>query len=241
VSLADKTDTLVGLFAAGEKPTGSRDPFGLRRAAQGVMKVLTDVPARVSVPELIAEAHRIYGSERPAVDGWERSLSDFLIERELHLLERRGYRPDECRAVLPHWTRPHAALRRIEALAPARRSKALETLAVLFKRVKNITRNFAEGFTDGDRPRLSEPAETALLQEMDARWPAVQAAVGEERFTDAMRELGAFSGPVDRFFVEVLVMADDPAVRHARLALLARLRSMILEIADIAEIAPESP
>jgi len=70
VSLADKLDTLVGLFAAGEKPTGSRDPYGLRRAAQGVMKILTDTAARLAVPELIQQAHATYGAGRPAVEGW---------------------------------------------------------------------------------------------------------------------------------------------------------------------------
>jgi glycyl-tRNA synthetase beta chain len=240
VSLADKLDTLVGLFGAGEKPTGSRDPYGLRRAAQGVMKILIDTPARIGVPEMIRQARAIYGTA-PAAEGWERALSEFLVEREQHVLEKRGFRPDECRAVLGHWTRPHAALRRVEALAPARRSRGFETLATLFKRVKNITKEFGdEPLTAADRERLTEPAEGALLAEIDARWPAIEAAVRQDRYGDAMRELGALAGPVDRFFIEVLVMAEDPAVRHARLALLASLRRTILEIADIAEVAPEN-
>jgi len=205
-----------------------------------VMKILTDTPARVGVPELIRHARAIYGPDRPAVEGWERSLSEFLAERELHVLERRGFRADEARAVLASWTRPHAALKRVEALAPARRSKDFETLAILFKRVKNITKEFADGeLTPEDRARLTEPAEMALLGEMDARWPGIRAAVGQDRYGDAMRDLGALAAPVDRFFVEVLVMADDPALRHARLALLASLKKTILEIADIAEVAPE--
>jgi glycyl-tRNA synthetase beta chain len=241
VSLADKLDTLVGLFGAGERPTGSRDPYGLRRAAQGVMKILIDTPVRVDVPGLIQQAHAIYGTGRPAVEGWERAVSEFLVERELHILERRGFRTDECRAILPHWTRPHVALKRVEALAPARRSKEFETLAVLFKRVKNITKDFdGEGLTPGDRARLTEPAEAALLKEMDARWPAIEAAVAHDRYAEAMRELGALSGPVDRFFVEVLVMAENHDLRRARLALLTSLRRTILNIADIAEVAPES-
>ena len=241
VSLADKLDTLVGLFGAGEKPTGSRDPYGLRRAAQGVMKILSDTPARVAVPEMIQQAHAIYGAGRPAAEGWERALSEFLAERELHVLEKRGFRADECRAVLAHWARPHAALKRVEALAPARRSKEFETLAVLFKRVKNITKEFGdEPLTPADRARLTELAEIALLRQIDARWPGIESAVRQDRYGDAMRDLGALSAPVDRFFVEVLVMAEDPDLRHARLALLASLRKTILEIADIAEVAPEN-
>jgi len=78
-----------------------------------------------------------------------------------------------------------------------------------------------------------------LLKEIDARFPVIEAAVAEERYADAMRELGALGTPVDRFFVDVLVMADDPGIRSARLALLTALRRTILNIADIAEIAPE--
>jgi glycyl-tRNA synthetase beta chain len=89
------------------------------------------------------------------------------------------------------------------------------------------------------RARLTEPAELALLKELDARLPAIESAVSEERYAEAMRDLGALSGPVDRFFVDVLVMAEDPAVRQARLALLTVLRQVILDIADIAEIAPD--
>jgi glycyl-tRNA synthetase beta chain len=241
VSLADKLDTLVGLFAAGEKPTGSRDPYGLRRAGQAVMKILTDRASRLDVVELIQRAREGYDASAPAADGWQAALVDFLTERELHLLERRGFRADEARAVIPHWARPHAALKRAEALAPARGSREFEALAVLFKRVKNITRDVPNGdLTAEDRARLAEPAEEALLREMDARWPAIRSAVAEDRYAEAMRELGALSTPVDRFFVEVLVMADDRAVRHARLALLASLRRTMLEIADIAEVAPES-
>jgi glycyl-tRNA synthetase beta chain len=239
VSLADKLDTIVGLFASGEKPTGSRDPYGLRRAAQGAIKILTDQPARVDVLTMVDRAVANY-EHLAAVEGWRTAVADFLAERELHLLERRGFKADEGRAVVRHWARPHAALKRIEALAEARRSKEFETLATLFKRVKNITREFDAELTDVERTRLVEPAEQALLREMAARWPSIAAAVADERYADAMRELGALSAPVDRFFVEVLVMAEDPAVRHARLALLASLRRTILDIADIAEIAPET-
>jgi glycyl-tRNA synthetase beta chain len=93
--------------------------------------------------------------------------------------------------------------------------------------------------TPDTRARLTEPAEIALLKELDARLPSIESAVTQERYAEAMRELGALSGPVDRFFIDVLVMAEDPAVRQARLALLTVLRGVILDIADIAEIAPE--
>ena len=110
VSLADKLDTIVGLFAAGEKPTGSRDPYGLRRAAQGVVKILADfsesgrrsMPA--GLPELIDQAYRNYDEGRlGAPETWQGPLSEFLVDREAHLLEQRGFRTDEMRAVVPYW------------------------------------------------------------------------------------------------------------------------------------------
>ncbi len=245
VSLADKLDTIVGLFAAGEKPTGSRDPYGLRRAAQGVMKVLTDFSnlsgdMAVGLPEMIDEAYKNYDEGRlGAPEIWQGPLTEFLVDREAHLLERRGFRTDEIRAVVPYWwKRPQNALLRVEALSEARKSAEFETLAVLFKRVKNITRDFDGVLDDASRAKLTEPAEIALLKGMEARWPAINAALAHLRYGEAMRELSALSKPVDGFFTDVLVMADDPALRKARLALLTELRTTILSIADIAEIAP---
>ena len=112
VSLADKLDTIVGLFAAGEKPTGSRDPYGLRRAAQGVVKILTDLPdlgvnRPVDLPLLIQQAYQGHVAEGGARDGWRAlPLGEFFAEREAHLFERRGYRSDESRAVAAHWGVP---------------------------------------------------------------------------------------------------------------------------------------
>jgi glycyl-tRNA synthetase beta chain len=245
VSLADKLDTIVGLFAAGEKPTGSRDPYGLRRAAQGVMKILTDFNPSgempVGLPEMIEQAYKNYDEGRlGAPETWQGPLAEFFIDRDAHLLERRGFRPDEIRAVVPYWwKRPQNALMRVEALSEARKSAEFQTLAILFKRVKNITKDFDGVLDNGSRAKLTEPAEIALLKEMGTRWPVIKAALAHVRYGEAMRELSALSKPVDRFFTDVLVMADDPALRRARLALLTELRTTILNIADIAEIAPE--
>jgi glycyl-tRNA synthetase beta chain len=167
------------------------------------------------------------------------SVFDFFGERELHLLEKRGFRVDEAKAVIPHWKQPHAVVKRAEALAQARTSKEFETLAALFKRVKNITKDFDRPLTDDLREKLIEPAERALLAEVDRRGGDIEHALRSERYGDAMRELVALSVPVDRFFVDVLVMAEDRDVREARLALLSALRRTILNLADIAEIAPE--
>ncbi|HEV2983395.1 MAG TPA: glycine--tRNA ligase subunit beta [Vicinamibacterales bacterium] len=255
VSLADKLDTIVGLFAAGEKPTGSRDPYGLRRAAQGVVKILVDLPAvtglttSVGVAAPIERAFEEYGGSLTTEgDGWKSAVFEFLAEREQHLLERRGLRHDEIRAVMPEFKmalRPHDVFRRAEALSKARGAKEFEALAVLFKRVKNITKDFkpSERTPSGlaaIRAALKEPAEYALLDELQQRWPKIEQALQHEQFLDAMNQLAHLQAPVDRFFVDVLVMAEDQTLREARLALLATLRDTVLQTGgDISEIAPE--
>jgi glycyl-tRNA synthetase beta chain len=254
VSLADKMDTIVGLFAAGEKPTGSRDPYGLRRAAQAVVKVLTDLPATtgigraVAVRDLVERAFEEYRGAVAGQDGWRQLVFEFFAEREAHLLERRGFRYDEIRAgasLDPASLAPYNLLRRVQALAEARRAPGFEALAVLFKRVKNITKDFAPAggslpSFDVLKTTLREPAEHALLAELEQRWPRIEQALGDERFLDAMKQLAHLHAPVDRFFVDVLVMAEDPALREARLALLSTLRDTILKTGgDISELAPE--
>jgi glycyl-tRNA synthetase beta chain len=238
----------VGLFAAGEKPTGSRDPYGLRRAAQGVVKILTDLPdlgvnRPVDLPLLIQQAYQGHVAEGGARDGWRAlPLGEFFAEREAHLFERRGYRSDESRAVAAHWGYPRLALKRIEALSNTRASKDFEALAALFKRVKNITKGFERAPSveiEELKKTLREPAELALASEFIQRWPAIDKALLHAQYVEAMREIISFRSPVEQFFKDVMVMTDDRTLRDARLNLLSRLRDAILQIADIAEIAPE--
>ena len=189
VSLADKLDTIVGLFAAGEKPTGSRDPYGLRRAAQGIVKILADGPDTVGpndIPSLIMEARQQYGDLFDQNDkSWVLPLFEFLAEREAHLLERRGFQPDEVRAVAsysskwPHWANPRTALGRVEALSQVRSTPDFAALATLFKRVKNITKDFGGNATNVDdlKKRLKEPAELALIHELERSQPIISDAV----------------------------------------------------------------
>jgi glycyl-tRNA synthetase beta chain len=116
-------------------------------------------------------------------------------------------------------------------------------LAMLLKRARNITKNVSNskaGIYSDLRPALKEPAEIALFDEMERRRPRIERALAQEEFLDAMNQVAQLHAPVDKFFVDVLVMAEDPALRQARLALVASLRDTILNIADIAEIAPDT-
>jgi glycyl-tRNA synthetase beta chain len=216
------------------------------------VKILVDLPdlgvgKAVDLTSLLHEAYQslpdFLALQPGRGDAWrDLPLRDFFAEREAHLFELRGYRADEGRAVAGHWAFPLLALKRIDALSKARSSDDFGALAALFKRVKNITKGFdgvGGAGSDDVRTQLKEPAELALAEEMDRRWPAIGAALANARYTDAMREIGSFRQPVDRFFIDVMVMTDDPVLREARLTLLSRLRDRILEIGDIAEMAPE--
>jgi glycyl-tRNA synthetase beta chain len=193
------------------------------------------------IDQLIDRAFEGYGESLKPADGWQQLLFEFLAERQAHIFERRGFRTDETRAVARFWKRPPSALKRIEALAKERGSADFAAVAALLKRVKNITKDQRDGTGNlADlKTRLKEPAEIALAKEIDQRWPKIDQAKSREQYADAMKEIVGLRGPVDRFFVEVLVMAEDPQVRKDRLSLLTMLRDTITQIADISEMAAE--
>ncbi|MBA3297497.1 MAG: glycine--tRNA ligase subunit beta, partial [Acidobacteria bacterium] len=163
-----------------------------------------------------------------------------------YALEQRGVPIEVVRAATATADiRPLRARRVADALQAMRRSEDFLALAVLFKRVKNIAQSTSPGQTndlkdDGalDRDALTEPAERDLLAQLDARRPVVEAAAADANYRKAFTEIAGLRAAVDRFFVDVFVMADDPRVRTARLKLMADLRDLILQFADISEIVP---
>jgi glycyl-tRNA synthetase beta chain len=258
VSLADKLDTLAGLFYAGEKPTGSRDPFGLRRQAHGVFKILVDLPAltgasaRPQLQTLLAEAARPFA----ALDQWpaetRQAMDGFLLDRFRYVLEQRGFDVRNVRAVLQEnrfaQLNPADALKRLEALPEFTVSPDFQKLAVAFKRVKNIARELPDAEYEAAEKNdpaldklLTDPGEMALLQELRQREPSIDSALKSgENLRHAFVEAAQFGPAVDRFFTEIFVMVDDPALRKARLRLMKRLERLILRIADISEIVSET-
>ena len=268
VSAADKIDSVVGMFAAGERPTGARDPFALRRQAQGLLRVLVDLPeltgleAPLSLDRLVTEAATVYQSsdivaaaadedlQLDSLTGqpeWLAELTRFLVDRLRFLFERRGYAYDEINAVVPAQgslaMAPLDARRRLEALREVRGSDDFIALATAFKRVKNIAKDVASGagaIGDATGTDAGDAAERRLADEMRARGPQVETAAARGDYRAAFRLAAGFRESVDRFFTDVLVMHEDGAVRARRLALVARLRNLIVSLADISEIAPES-
>ena len=244
VSLADKLDSLVGMFAAGERPTGSRDPLGLRRQAQGVVKILADssdllgVVGRIPVETLLDQAAH-HGQF--ALEGQVRSaLFTFVRERVTYLFQERRFDVRNIRAVLHAWPNVDVveARLKLEALAQLSGSSELQGVATLFKRVKNITKDVPP-VAEVLRQRLTEPAELALVSALPGLEAALGEAAGKRDYRRAFTEIGALQPLVAKFFDDVLVMADDAQLRDARLSLVGRLRDRILDIADISEIVTE--
>jgi glycyl-tRNA synthetase beta chain len=245
VSLADKLDTLAGMSRAGERATGSRDPYAMRRQMHGVVRILMDLPElaridrEVGLRGLLEQAAASFAD---AVGPWDPdALVAFGQERVRYALEQRGYPIAVVRGATASAidVAPLRARRVAEALQGMRGSEDFQALAVLFKRVKNIARELA-GSGPLDRSALTEPAERALVDDLDARRPRVEKASAAADYRRALTEIAGLRPVVDRFFTEVFVMADDERVRTARLTLMAELRDLILGLADISEIVPQT-
>jgi glycyl-tRNA synthetase beta chain len=252
VSLADKLDTFVSLSRAGERATGSRDPFGLRRQTQGAVRILMDLPQLTGIdrevwlePLLARAAAHAPDSTDPWTGAAAQAALAFAVERVRFALEQRGFPAEVVRAATPGGdVSPLRARRVAEAIQGMRASEDFQALAVLFKRVKNIAPRAGQVAGDPvgqlDRSALTEPAELALLAELDDRRPRVEAAAARNDYRAALIQIAGLRAAVDRFFTEVFVMADDVRVRHARLTLMADLRDLILHLADISEIIPQT-
>jgi glycyl-tRNA synthetase beta chain len=256
VSLADKLDTIVGLIAADEEPTGSRDPYGLRRAAHGVFKILVDSPALIGVrapfvQPLLDEATTNFASQWDAKKAIR--LATFMVQRFEFVLENRGFDARNVRAITRDRAftdiRPSDELKKLEVLPEFTDSPEFQKLAVAFKRANNILKGLPVDMEGALRHaenmgvplEISAPAEQALLQEIENRRGVIEQAVESgERFREAFAEAARFKPAVDQFFKDVLVMDSDPQVRMNRLRLLRRLRNLILKLANISEIVPEA-
>lgn len=244
VSLADKLDSIVGMFSAGERPTGSRDPLGLRRQAQGAMKILADLPeltgldARLRLGALLARAGEPFGG------GDRGPLLSFVADRVTYLLDQRGHDVRSVRAVLHggiEQVSPLEARLKLEALGQMSGSEALLGVATLLKRVKNITKGIADaGDWAAVEGGLVEPAERALWSQLDGRAAGIREAAARGDYRESFTAIAALQPAVAKFFDDVLVMTDDEALRRARLALVAALRDLILGIADLSEMVTEA-
>ena len=244
VAIADKLDSVVGMFIGGERPTGSRDPLGLRRQAQGAVKILADLPEltgldrRITLGPLVARAAEPFGGVGEAAA----PLKAFLADRLGYLLEQRGHDVRAVRAVMHgdvDKLSPFEARRKLEALSQMAGSEALQGVASLLKRVKNISKGVASGaMPAGDA--LTEPAELALRDAIVAGAGGIRDAAARGDYRQAFSGIATLRPVVAKFFDDVMVMSEDATLREARLRLVASLRELILEIADLSEMAADA-
>ena len=235
--MADKLETLVGLFGIGQVPTGDKDPFALRRHALGVLRVLIEMKLSVDLHELIKAAFGIFdGVAEPS--NAQAELEIFIYERLRGYLREQGYTALEVESVLAQ--RPTRLAQLPVQLAAVREFMALpeaESLAAANKRIGNILKKAEVTFANADAALLVEPAERALFEALVKVRPTFDAAFNAQNFTDALKSLAPLRVPVDAFFEGVMVNAEDTKLRNNRLALLNDLHAMMNKIADLSKLA----
>ena len=235
-ALADKLETLAGMFGIGQLPTGDKDPFALRRHALGVIRMLIEKQLELPLDKLVGIAFDAFAG-RVSEAGVE--LSSFIYERLAGYLRERGFTVQEVDSVVSQ--RP-ALLALVPArLAAVRAFAALpesESLAAANKRIGNILRKAGAIHAVSCDPALfADDAERALGAQVSALAPLVERAIAERDFTGALTALAGARSAVDRFFDEVMVMVDDERLRTNRLALLAQLHAMMNRVADISKLS----
>lgn len=241
LALADKMDTIVGCFGVGLVPTGSQDPYGLRRLASGCISIMLEGELDLSLGEVISTAAGLYERQnllpRPAAEV-AREVREFLVGRLRIALEDRGLRYDVVDAVLAAAPdNPGLAYRRAETLQRLRQEPFFRQLLTAFTRVANLARQ--AGGEELKPDLFTEAAEKELYDHYQKAATRLPALVDEERCREALVLLAELAPSVDRFFEEVLVMAPDPAVRANRLALLKAIRNLGLSIADFSRLVED--
>ncbi|WP_318433788.1 glycine--tRNA ligase subunit beta [Photobacterium leiognathi] len=233
VAMADKLDTIVGIFGIGQAPKGS-DPFALRRASLGVLRIIVENGYDLDLVDLVAKAHSLFG-DKLTNNNVDSDVIEFMLGRFRAWYQDAGFSIDVIQAVLAmHPTQPADFDKRVKAVSHFRELDAAESLAAANKRVGNILAKF-----DGELPAtvdnslLVEAAEKELAEKVTAVVAALEPVFAAGDYQTALTELASLREPVDAFFDNVMVMADDEKLKVNRLALLNLLRNQFLKVADI--------
>jgi glycyl-tRNA synthetase beta chain len=237
LAMADRLDTVCGCFTIGLIPSGSGDPFAVRRQGNGIIKILFDHRISLSLPQAIAWSLKSYGKESEETWG---GLVEFFEGRLRFMLEEMGHPYDSIQAVLEAGSdNPLDALQRLKALKELRDETDFLSLASNFKRIVNITSQAGAAEGEPDSSKFDTEEERALWKSyLDIR-PEVEVARQLHDYGRAFRLLASMRGVVDRFFQEVLVMAEDPIIRTNRIALLSCISALFRSLADISKIVIE--
>lgn len=237
-ALADKLDALVGFFGIGQPPTGDKDPFGLRRAALGVLRILMETPLPLDLAELIDEAKSTLIKQGVQLEAVDEPLLTFMLDRLRGMLRDAGHSVDVVEAVLAQRpTRIDLVPARLAAVSEFQALPEALALAAANKRIGNILRKTEEAFPEPDIALLEEDAEKALFQRVLLIAPLVRSHVANEDYADALKVVASVRAEVDRFFDEVMVNVHEPLLRRNRLGLLKALFDQLNAVADIAKLA----
>ncbi|MGU3191962.1 glycine--tRNA ligase subunit beta [Vibrio cholerae] len=233
VAMADKLDTIVGIFGIGQAPKGS-DPFALRRASLGVLRILVEYGYQLDLVDLIAKAKSLFGN-RLTNANVEQEVIEFMLGRFPTWYQDAGFSIDIIQAVLArNPTKPADFDQRVKAVSHFRALEEAEALAAANKRVGNILAKYdGELGEEIDLALLQEDAEKALAEAVEIMAEALEPAFATGNYQEALSKLAGLRAPVDAFFDNVMVMADDEALKKNRLTLLNKLRNLFLQIADI--------
>ena len=237
VALAERLDSLVGIFGIGLVPTGDKDPFALRRAALGVLRMLMEKSLPLDLIQLLELARAQFDPEQisasVAVDVFQ-----FMQDRLRVYLKDQGRAPDQVEAVVVQApTRIDRVSARLDAVAAFGALPESEALAAANKRIQNILKKAGEVGDQVDTALLAEDAEKFLFEAVTALTPLVETDLANLDYTGALMRLAALKAPVDRFFDEVMVMAEEPLVRANRLGLLNTLGRLMNSVADISQLS----
>ncbi|WP_419209114.1 glycine--tRNA ligase subunit beta [Photobacterium leiognathi subsp. mandapamensis] len=232
VAMADKLDTIVGIFGIGQAPKGS-DPFALRRASLGVLRIIVENGYDLDLVDLVAKAHSLFG-DKLTNNNVDSDVIEFMLGRFRAWYQDAGFSIDVIQAVLAmHPTQPADFDKRVKAVSHFRELDAAESLAAANKRVGNILAKFeGELPTTVDNSLLVEAAEKELAEKVTAVVAALEPVFTAGDYQTALTELASLREPVDAFFDNVMVMADDEKLKVNRLALLNLLRNQFLKVAD---------
>ncbi|MCW9058768.1 MAG: glycine--tRNA ligase subunit beta [Gammaproteobacteria bacterium] len=237
LALADRLDSLVGIFAIGQPPSGDKDPFGLRRAALGVLRILIEGERDLDLHALLVRAADLLPADLKA-DQVVDAVFDYMMERLRGYYADSGIAIDTFDAVLARRpTRPLDFQQRLRAVEEFRQLAESPSLAAANKRIRNILRKTEEAIPEQiDAALLREDAERELAQALDGLADSVGAQFDAGQYTEGLQRLAALRAPVDRFFDEVMVMVDEPGLRANRLALLGSLEALFLRVADLSRL-----
>ncbi|AIR64448.1 glycine--tRNA ligase subunit beta [Cedecea neteri] len=234
VAIADKMDTLAGIFGIGQHPKGDKDPFALRRAALGVLRIIVEKNLPLDLQTLTEEAVRLYGSKLTNTNVVDEVI-DFMLGRFRTWYQEEGHAVDTIQAVLARRpTKPADFDARMKAVSHFRTLEAAASLAAANKRVSNILAKSDEVLNDSVQATvLKEAEEIRLATNVVVLRDKLQPYFAEGRYQEALEELANLREPVDEFFDKVMVNAEDKDLRINRLTLLTKLRELFLQVADI--------